>query len=291
MPALFILSVEPLTGKTTIAAGLAQRISAEGESVSLTRLGEDENAVTDAATFAAISKSRSADVLISEVPAGDGAASVANAAGARVVVSGPETRPAGLASYCEALGDSLAGVIANRMPQRRVESTRTAFEAAGINLIAIVTEDRILAAPTLGEVATALEAEVSFLNGNQMRSVDKPVIASISADPGQGYFARYDAKAVIVRSDKPDLQLAALNAGANCLIITGGQPILSYVLDRAEEDEIPMLRTRLDTVAAVAGIEVLFGARPFAGGEEKLRRIAELLSDVDLSALMAEPST
>ena len=90
---------------------------------------------------------------------------------------------------------------------------------------------------------------------------------------------------MIVRSDKPDLQLAALNAGATCLIVTGGLPILSYVLDRAEEDEIPLLRTGLDTITTVNAIEDLFAAVPFQGGEAKVSRIAELLSEVDAASL------
>ena len=110
---------------------------------------------------------------------------------------------------------------------------------------------------------------------------------TISADPGQGYFAAYGASAVIVRSDKPDLQLAALNAGADCLIVTGGLPILSYVLERAEEDQIPLVRTSLTTIAAVQEIEAIFGSLPFAGGDAKIERITALLSDLNVAALLS----
>ena len=151
-----------------------------------------------------------------------------------------------------------------------------------MNVIALLPEDRLLAAPTLGEVAAALGADASILDGNESHPVEHPLISSISADPGQGYFTRHGATTVIIRSDKPDLQLAALNAGVRCLIVTGGMPILSYVLERAEADEVPLLRTELDTVAAVGRIEDLYGTTPFAGGEAKLARIQELLADVDI---------
>jgi BioD-like phosphotransacetylase family protein len=116
------------------------------------------------------------------------------------------------------------------------------------------------------------------------------VIASIAADPGQTYFDRTQANAVIVRSDKPDLQLAALNAGATCLIVTGELPMLSYVTQRVEEDEIPLLRTKLDTRQAIEAIEGLFGAGPFSGGEAKTRRAEELLADVDVEPLLQKPA-
>jgi len=256
MPSLSVVSAEPLAGKTTIAAGLEQKLQTLGRS----------------------------DVVITEVRTGD---SPAAESGTRVVVVAAGTTPAGdLDAFSKSFGNSAAGVIVNRVPRKRIETTRAGYEAAGINVLAMLPEDRILAAPTLGDIAAALDAEVSFLNGNRLRPVERPLIASISADPAQGYFTRHGATAVIIRSDKPDLQLAAISAGANCLIVTGGLPILSYVLDRAAEDEIPLMRTKLDTIAAVHEIEALFGTTPFAGGEAKLRRIGELLSEVDVSALI-----
>jgi len=146
-------------------------------------------------------------------------------------------------------------------------------------------EDRTLAAPTLGQVTGAIEAQASFLTARWEHPLERPLVASISADPGQGYFALHRADAVIVRGDKPDLQLAALNAGAPCLILTGGAPPLSYVLDRAEGDGVCLLRTELSTLATVERIEALFGALPFAGGEAKLHRIGALLEGVELAAL------
>lgn len=245
--ALIVASAEPLAGKTTIAAGLARKFP---------------------------------DATITEIPAAEAPPS----GDAKVVVVGaPETE--GLANYCKSIGANLAGVILNRVPLKRTAKARAAAESAGLKVLAVVPEDKLLASPTLRDIITALEAETSFLNGSEARIIERPVIASISADPGQGYFVHVNPSAVIVRSDKPDLQLSALNAGATCLIITGAYPILSYVLDRAEADDVPMLRTQQDTVQTVETIEGLFAAAPFSGGEEKLQRITELLADLDETAL------
>ena len=302
-PALVLVSAEPLAGKTTTAAGLAQRLQAQGRSVALLRLAGDDHAATDAQLFgslafnsqplrqpmeaaAALDAGKGADVAIIEAPAGDPVAVLSSLASARaLVVASGASSPEDVAAYCRAVGDPLAGVVLTRVPLRRRDDMATAFQSAGLPLLALLPEDRTLAAPTLGEVAEALQARTSFLNANRSRLLDRLLIASISADPGQGYFARYQPSAVIVRGDKPDLQLAALNAGAPCLIITGGLPTLSYVLDRAEEEELPLLQTELDTVATVQRIEAMFAATPFAG-EAKLRRVAELLGDLDTSALL-----
>ncbi len=284
MSSLLLVSPEQLAGKTTIAIGLAQRIKTQGRSVTLTRRAGDGNASADAALFASAGYSANADIVITEASAGD--SSEPDAAASVIAVATEATIAADLAQYCKAIGERFAGAIVNRVPQKRFESIRNSLDGLGVKIIAMVPEDRMLAAPTLGGIAAALKAEARFLDGNSLRPIGHPLIASISADPGQGYFTRHGATAVIVRSDKPDLQLAAISAGADCLIVTGGLPILSYVLDRAQEDEIPLIRTQFDTVATVAEIEALFAAAPFAGGEAKLRRIDELLGDLVVTALL-----
>lgn len=295
MPALIFVSPQPLAGKTTVTIGLARRLRAAGRTPALTRLPGDKDAQADGELFSRLSEATpgaaqppTPDLDLIEAPSGDPLPSLAAHPDARAIVvgGGPDPLPA-LVEYCREIGDPLAGVIINKTPARQMDSVRADAEAAGLTVIAVLPEDRLLAAPVLRDVAGALSAHVDHLGNGSLRPLDRPVIATISADPGQGYFAHYDATAVIVRSDKPDLQLAALNAGASCLIVTGGLPLLSYVLDRAEDDQIPLLRTGLDTISAVKSIEELFGSLPFAGGDAKLERISTLLADADISSLIA----
>lgn len=289
MSAFLLVSPRSLSGKTTVAAGLASRFQQAGRSVALVRLAGDAHASVDTGFFfsfpGASRDPASADEVIIEAPAGDASGAQTGIKGGRplAVISG-DTPPAQAADFVGGLGSDVAGVIVNKAPVKRIEAIRSELERAGIRPLALIPEDRLLASPTLKDVAQALDAETMFLDGAVGRVLDRPVIASIAADPGQGYFTHHGATAVIVRSDKPDLQLAALNAGATCLIVTGGLPILSYVLDRAEENEIPLLKTCLETVPAVGAIESLYGAAPFVG-DEKIKRISELLSDFDVSVL------
>jgi BioD-like phosphotransacetylase family protein len=254
MATLLIVSPARGSGKSTIVAGLAGKLGASG-----------------------------AHSL--EAPPDDLAQALSEQPGARaIVVATPATSPADLAAYIGS--NSIAGVILNRVPAKRTVPIRAAYEAAGVKLLGIVPEDRLLAAPSIGQVAEALGGDSEQLDGNSDRLLERVVIASIAADPGQSYFDRTKANAIIVRSDKPDLQLAALNTGPICLIVTGGLPVLSYVLERVADEEIPLVRTKLDTTQAVGAIEGLFGSRPFSGSLDKLRRIEELLAGVDVDALV-----
>lgn len=300
MPPLLIAAPASLSGKTTAAVALGHRLKDTGRAVALLRLTGGDHAADDARLFAGLAFNIShraepvqaaavavadEDFTLIEAPAGDPRqAAEPLSAKTVVVVAYADPLPADIPSFCEAMGDSCAGVIITRVPSRRLEATRAAAEGIGVRIVALVPEDRLLAAPSLGAIAEALEAETSSLNSARDNIIDRPVISSISVDPAQGYFADYSPNAVIVRGDKPDQQLGALNAGVPCLIITGGLPLLSYVEDRAQEEEIPLLKTRYDTVTTVERLEPLYGATPFSG-RAKVERIVQLTSDLDISSL------
>lgn len=257
MATLVVASPTPGAGKTMIAAALARKLAGTGGQI---------------------------------IEAPTGQLTVVGEPDARiVVVSRPTVSPPDLATFID--GSANAYVILNRVPAKRSAPVRESYEAGGMRVLGVVPEDALLASPTIGQVREALAAEDSNINGNKDHPLQRVVIASIAADPGQTYFDFTRADAIIVRSDKPDLQLAALNAIADsCLIVTGGLPVLSYVLERVEEGEIPLLRTKLDTRETVAAIENLFGAGAFSGSPEKLNRIVELLADIDLDALLQRPA-
>jgi BioD-like phosphotransacetylase family protein len=277
MPTLIVAAPAPLSGKTTVAVALARAISKSGQSSVIERSGDDANADSDRQVFATLSSA--GDLRIVEVPGGT--SSDLPKSGEKVLVVATPATSTEAAALAKSAGDSLAGVILNRVPAK---GENTSYE--GIAPIAVIPEDRTLGAPNLAAVAVALEAESENLEGHEGMLLDAPIIASIAADPGQAYFDRTRASSVIVRSDKPDLQLAALNSGAECFIITGELPLLSYVRDRIAEEEIPVLRTALDTQQTVTAIEKLYGGAPFQAEAVKLTRVGELFAALDVSRLL-----
>ncbi len=271
--------------------------------MALLRISGDGRAAVDAALFgglsfnvdhggepweasAVLAAGGDADVILLEAFAGDQSGVRSSLGRVRTLVVAGGASADGTVEYCRTLGNSLAGLILNRVTEHGRDAVFVAFAGLGLEPLAILPEDRTLAAPTVAQVVEAVEAKARFLGEGGDRLLERPLIASISTDPGQSYFAQLPSSAVIVRSDKPDLQLAALNAGVPCLIFTGGCPPLSYVMDRAEEGEVPVLQTEMGTVEVVQRIDGLFGVAPFAGGARKLERLTELLADIDLSRLV-----
>ena len=284
MPTLLVAAPTPLSGKTTVAVACARALAKSGTNASLERAGDDANADSDRRLFSSLGSVSGGDAKIVEVPAGDPSAALREHDGARVlIVATPETTAEAYA-LAKSVGEALAGLVLNRA--RRPEAEAGA-DFDGVAALAVIPEDRQLASPSLDAVVEVLKAEAENLAEDGPRSLGRLVIASIAADPGQDYFDRTRAETVIVRSDKPDLQLAAINAGAQCLIVTGDLPVLSYVRERVAEDETPFLRTDLSTKAAVEAVEGLYGTTAFSADADRLNRVDELFAGADLKALFA----
>ena len=65
--------------------------------------------------------------------------------------------------------------------------------------------------------------------------VERYLIGANLMDSGDTYFNRVDNKAVIVRGDRPDLQLSALTGPVVGLINTGGHQPVEYLLHEVEQ--------------------------------------------------------
>jgi BioD-like phosphotransacetylase family protein len=303
MPVLLIASLRPLVGKTAVSVAVARRLERDGHSVRLFRLAApepDAAAQADASCFAALSLSAGkgiapvsldqvagvvkgsrspADVFIVELPAGFPLAEVVRTLdGAALLVERSAHLTVGkVAALQQELGQAFAGLVLTTVPRAQTAAIADTLAQKGIRNLALLPEDRLLSSPTIGEVAQALQAEAVFADGCTEEVVERLTIASISADPGQAYFARFGRQAVVVRCDKPDLQLAALNAGSRCLILSGGRMPLAYVSERAEAEGVPLLITDKGTVAACEALEDLFLKSRF--GPQKAERIGQLAAE------------
>lgn len=317
MITLLLLSPVPKAGKTALAAALALRLAYQGRRVLALRLGEPSHAAAahDARLFAGLPFARGrggaplapeaalrlasggerpVEVLFLEADPGPAAQAAAEQADARVVLvlrGAPGSQVELAQTAAETLGDRLRAVVATAVPERQVGAAREALTGAGLPVLAVLPEDRTLYAPTVADLIEALEAEVILGEPDLEQAIEHILVNPVSADPGQPYYARRRNKAVITRSDKTDLQLAALQTQTDLLILTGGVPPSPYTIDRAAGEEVPLLLTRLGTREAVSRLEDVYARSRFAG-DAKLERMRALLeAEADqrlLETLVAE---
>ena len=144
---------------------------------------------------------------------------------------------------------------------------------------AIADEEGRWPSDAVGELAAEHARRIAEADTTRVRAaLEHMLMGPLTADPSDPYFKRRRNKAVITRSDKTDLQLAALHTQTDVLILTGGFPPSPYTIDRAAGEEVPILLTRAGTPESVARLADVFGVSRF-NNESKLMRLRELLEE------------
>jgi BioD-like phosphotransacetylase family protein len=285
---LIVASSEPRVGRSLIAAAIAYRLGRDGTPTTLARLAGDDSAAFDAATFAGLEGivapagpvEESAVVALTgqvvlEVPAGS-VKQAAASLGARVLTVANAN-----GSPTDALPGTLAGTILTRVPAAEVQ---TVSERSAV--LAVLAEDRLLAAPSVSDIRSALKAR-QLVGGESGSPIDLVMIGTVSSDAAGPYFGNRARTCVVTRFDKTDIQLAALNTDLQCLVLTGGGEPSPYLLDRVAGHrlDVSVLLAPGTTVESVRAIEGLFAVSRFEG-RSKLARAVQLLDAADVQVVV-----
>ena len=287
VPLILVTSKLPGEGKTGVAAAIARHYAYLGRPVRLVRVlspDDGSNVADDAAYYHSlafapgsplgavpaqeVTAPGSEEVVVVEADL----ASAASISGATVVLVArhepPSAMPSGLVPAAVVVTD-VAGIGGKPVVE------------AGSPFMVKLPEDRSLAGFSVAEAKSALSADTLVVGDGDEPTCDYLVVAPIASDAGQPYFRRFDTKAVVVRFDKTDQHLAALQANPACLILTGGRRPSDYLFDVASAKGIPVLLSRTDTENTVIRLERIFDRTRFQG-ERKLDRMATLLGGTGL---------
>ena len=109
------------------------------------------------------------------------------------------------------------------------------------------------------------------------------MLGAMVVDSGLDYFARKNNKAAIIRLDRPDMQLAALETPTRCLVLSGGTATPPYaVLQRAEIKGVPVITTDCSTTDVIDIIEESLG-KARCDQAKKVPALAEMIKqNIDL---------
>ena len=191
----------------------------------------------------------------------------------------------------ELYGGRLAGVLLNcRGTYMGTEAAALAEEvgAAGTRVLGVIPEDRRLLGVAVGEIAEHLGGR--FLLGQEEGAdqlVEHFLVGGWLMDEGTRYFETRTDKAVVIRGDRPDLQMAALATPTKALVLTAGIEPIEYVLYEAQEEETCLVVVDQDTISAMEALGTIVESVRF-DHPDKLARMSELLdSHADAAALGA----
>ena len=187
-------------------------------------------------------------------------------------------------------GDRLIGVVINGMSRYMGTSVRTILlpemESEGLVSFGVVPEDRRLLGVSVGQLAEHLDGRFVTRGRNGDALVEHLMVGGMGMDPGELSFGLRENKAVIVRGDRPDIQMAVLTTPTACMVLTRGIEPIEYVTYEAEQEEVSIIVVETDTLATMDSVKGLVD-RALFDHSSKLDRMVELLDEhVDLPALL-----
>jgi BioD-like phosphotransacetylase family protein len=161
------------------------------------------------------------------------------------------------------LGEQLAGVVLNGVEPEGLAGLRARLEPAlerlGLPVLGVMPRSPLLRSVTVEELSRRLAARVLCCHERLDLLVETLSIGAMNVSSAMEFFRRRRNMAVVTGADRTDIQLAALEASTQCLILTGvGEP-LPELISRAEELEVPVLKVEHDTLTTVEAIEAAFG--------------------------------
>ncbi|WP_022852462.1 phosphotransacetylase family protein [Thermodesulfatator atlanticus] len=133
---------------------------------------------------------------------------------------------------------------------------RPYLESEGITILGELPHHGKLAAVSVKDLREYLGARLLGHTGEE-RLVENFLIGGMQVDKAIQYFRRMPNFGVIVGGDRSDIQLAAIETGAVCLILTGGLYPNEIILAKAEENKVAILVVEEDTYTVAKRTERL----------------------------------
>jgi len=150
----------------------------------------------------------------------------------------------------------------NAVPEKGVRQARQRItpdlESAGLSVLGVVPQDRVLLGTTVGELAKALDAEVLCATDQLSLPVEAVMIAAMSDEGAEDYFRRISRKAVVAAGDRPDIHMPALATDTSCIVLSQYLDPDPTVFKTADQQGVPLLKVRPDTFVVLDQIAMHF---------------------------------
>jgi predicted transcriptional regulator len=122
---------------------------------------------------------------------------------------------------------------------------------------------------TVGQLAESISGKIISCQDKTGELVENYMLGAMVVDSGLDYFNRKKNKAAIIRQERLDMQLAALETSTTCLVLSGGNQLPSYrVRQKADSRGIPIITTEAAMDVIVARIDNLLANSKINQGKQ-----------------------
>jgi BioD-like phosphotransacetylase family protein len=173
-------------------------------------------------------------------------------------------------------GVKIDGVVVNNVPiyySERVEDVIVPeLERLGFKVYGVIREKVRLAAPTVGDIVEALNADVLENKDKLNNIIEDVLVGAMTPTAALRWFRRAVNAAIITGGDRTDLIITALETRPSVVILTGNLYPDIGVLIKARETGTPLLLVPYDTYTTV----------------EKLKEVQSIVTTSSLKAKESE---
>ena len=185
---------------------------------------------------------------------------------------------------------NLDWIIYNKIPKYRSTYIKANIEPKlrkqNLAILAEIPEIRTLSAISVNQIQNYLNGEY-IVQTNENNLIENFLIGTPAMDSGKEYYKSQTNPAVIVRADRPDIQMAAIYQDVSCLIVTGDSIPADYSIYEAQEREIPIIAVKSNTIETAKNInKILNISNPYHN--QKIKKLSALISDqIDIKQLIS----
>jgi len=307
MGVVYVTSQNRKAGKTMVSMALACIASDEQSSVSLLRIGVNDPTSGDLETVLgqgnirlsmlddasvsdvvnAVKAESSSGSLVVVDSSGDMSASdhveIVDETKAKVLLVSDFRDKDSSLPYAQKFKGNILGILINCLTAygrtEAVDKIIPSFQDSDVQVLGLIPEDRTLLSLTVGQISELLGGR--FFTGAEYsaRLVENFMVGGFGMDPGEYIFSTRNKKAVIVRGDRPDVQMSALQTDMQCFILTRGMEPIEYVKYECDEEEVAAIIVDMDTIETMKAVGPLQLHARF-DHPDKLDRAKKLLADV-----------
>lgn len=177
--------------------------------------------------------------------------------------------------------EHLLGVVINAVPSGKLVQTKEVLRAElqekGIKVLGVLPQHRSLFTVSVSELAENLGGKQLVPVTDSGGLVENVMIGVHTPDSALLYYGRKANKAIVVRGDRSDMQLAALQSSTRCLVLTHDKKPMPFITAEAKSKGVPVITFPKDDLAVIEQIEKLLNQARFHQ-KEKLEVMEQLMN-------------
>ena len=175
-----------------------------------------------------------------------------------VVEYRPEISSSNLTEWSKITSNRFVGIVINKMTIYAStdlnHNVLADLQKQQVPVLGVIPENRTLLGISIKQLADYLGGNLIDFGNDSGDLIESVMVGGNWMDAGEVHFGLRSDKAVVVRGDRPDIQMAALGTSTSCLVLTGGIEPIEYILNEARESETPIITVAGDTLSIMENI-------------------------------------